>query len=132
MNEDGLQENGRLSIKNELVRVVHTLSLEEAQALVNAIASRELPEVWSVAGKKRVLRTNLDYKSQTLLLLYSQLDEAVLIEDLFEWTEYSRFDNFKDRVLAPLHKERLIEWDRETNAAIISPTGIAKVEEEVL
>lgn len=116
----------------ELIRVVHSLSLEEAQTLVNTIASRELPDVWQVAGKKRVLRTELDYKEQTLLLLYSHPDEAVLIEDLFEWTEYSRFDTYKNRILAQLHKDRLIEWDRDTDTAHISPTGVRKVEEEIL
>lgn len=116
----------------ELIRVVHALSLEEAQALTNAIASRELPEIWEVAGKKRVLRTNLGYKEQTLLLLYSQPDEAILIEDLFEWTEYSRLDLYKSRILTPLHKDRLIEWDRSTDTAHISPTGIHMVESEIL
>lgn len=116
----------------ELIRVTHVLSLEEAQALTNTIASRELPDIWDVAGKKRVLRTDLGYKEQTLLLLYSHPDEAVLIEDLFEWTEYSRLDNYKDRILAQLHKDRLIEWDRSTDAAHISPTGIQQVEDEIL
>lgn len=116
----------------ELIRVVHALSLEEAQSLVDSISTKEVPDVWSVAGKRRVLRPGLDYQAQTLLLLYSDVDEAVLIEDLFEWVEYSRFDNFKTRVLAKLHGDRLIEWDRPTDTAILSPTGIAKVEEEIL
>lgn len=116
----------------ELVRVVHSLSLEEAQALTNTIASRELPDIWEVAGKKRVLRTDLGYKEQTLLLLYSHLEDAVLVEDLFEWTEYSRMDNYKKRVLSELHKHRLIEWDRATDAVHISPTGVRKVESEIL
>lgn len=73
----------------ELIRVIHNLSLEDAQALVNTIASKEVPDVWSVGGRRRVLRRGLDYKSQTLLLLYSEVDEAVLVEDVFDWTEYS-------------------------------------------
>lgn len=116
----------------ELLRVVHSLSLEEAQALTNAIAAREVPDVWSVAGRRRVLRDGLDYKDETLLLLYSDPAEAVLIEDLLDWTEYSRMDHFKARVLAKLHRDRLIEWDKRTGAAHISPKGIARVEEELL
>lgn len=116
----------------ELIRVVHSLSLEEAQALVNTIATKEAPEVWSVAGKKRVLMKGLNYKAQTMLLLYSEVNEAVLIEDLFDWTEYSRMDNFRLNVLAPLHRDRLIEWDRETNTATLSPLGIAEVEKSIL
>jgi hypothetical protein len=115
----------------ELIRVVHNLSLEEAQTLVNAVSSKEMADVWQVAGKKRVLRDGLDYKTQVLTLLYSEVQEAVLIEDLFDWIEYSRFDDFKRHVLAPLHKNRLIEWDKETDAATISPKGIRVVEEKL-
>jgi len=116
----------------ELIRVSHALSLEEAQALTNAIASRELPEVWNVAGKKRVLREGLGYKEQTLLLLYASADEALLVEDLHAWTEYSRLANYKSRILDPLHAQRLVEWDRATDAVHISPTGIREVEADIL
>lgn len=116
----------------ELIRVVHSLSLEDAQALVNTLASRESPDIWAVAGKKRVLKQGLTYKEQTLLLLYSELSEAVPIEDLFEWTEYSRFASFKVRVLSPLHKGRLIEWDKDTDTALLSPSGIREVEAKIL
>ncbi|MEL7024142.1 MAG: hypothetical protein AAGL69_10380 [Pseudomonadota bacterium] len=116
----------------ELIRVVHALSLEEAQAIIDAIASREIPEVWAVAGKRRVLRNDLGYKEQTLLLIYTDVEEAVLIEDLFEWTEYSRMDNYKTRILKPLHDKRLIDWDKETDTVVISPTGVAEVEDKIL
>ncbi len=51
----------------ELIRVFHGLSLEEAQVIVDAIAMRELPDIWAVAGKKRVLKKGLSFKLQTLL-----------------------------------------------------------------
>lgn len=116
----------------ELIRVVHTLSLEEAQAILDAIAERELPEVWSVLGKKRVLDPTLDFRSQTLLLLYSEVDTAVPAEDLFAWTEYSNTSVYRRDVLKKLHSQRLVEYDRETETVKISPTGIAKVEQEIL
>src|SRR5207253_865071 len=97
----------------ELIRVVHNLSLEEAQALLDAITERQLPEVWSVVGRKRVLDPTLDYKSQTLLLLYSETDTAVPAEDLFVWTEYSDFSHYRHDVLRALHRDRLIELDAE-------------------
>lgn len=116
----------------ELIRVVHNLPLEDAQTLVNAISAKEVPDVWTVAGKKRVLKAGIEYKAQTLLLLYSTVNEAVLVEDLFEWTEYSRMDNYKRNVIGPLHKSRLVEWDRETDTLLISPTGVSHVEHEIL
>jgi hypothetical protein len=111
---------------------VHNLPLEDAQTLVNAISAKEVPDVWDVAGKKRVLRAGLEYKAQTLLLLYSTVNDAVLVEDLLEWTEYSRLDNYKRNVIGPLHKSRLVEWDKGTDAVLISPTGILQVEQEIL
>lgn len=116
----------------ELIRVVHGLSLEDAQTLVNSLAAREAPDVWGVAGKKRVLRKGLSVREQTLLLLYSEVADAVPIEDLYDWTEYSRFDHFKTRILKPLHAERLLEWDRETGTAVLSPAGEREVEKSIL
>ncbi|MGI8552765.1 MAG: hypothetical protein ACR2PL_18550 [Dehalococcoidia bacterium] len=116
----------------EMIRVVHNLPLEEAQALLDAITERQIPEVWSVVGKKRVLVPNLDAKSQTLVLLYSDIEAAVPAEDLCDWVEYSTLSNFRRDVLRPLHRARLVEHDRETDTAIISPTGIEKVEKELL
>lgn len=116
----------------ELIRVVHNLSLEEALALLDAITERQVPEVWSVVGKKRVLVPDLDARSQTLVLLYSDVEAAVPAEELCNWVEYSTLSNFRRVVLTPLHAARLIEHDRETDMAIISPMGIDKVEKELL
>lgn len=121
----------------ELIRVVHALSLEEAQALLDAIAARQIPQIWTVVGKKRVLDSSLDYKSQTLLLLYSEKDAGIPtagtpIEDLFEWTEHSNMAVYRRDVLRPLHAQRFIEYDRDTEVAIISPLGIKEVEAKLL
>ena len=116
----------------ELIRVVHGLSLEEAQVLVDTIAARESPVVWRIGGRRRVLTPGLAYKDQTLLLLYYDVSEAVLVEDLFEWVEYSRLDLFKERVLAPLHQARLVEWDRDAKTVQISPIGARVVEDRIL
>ena len=116
---------------SELIRVVHAISLEEAQALLDAIAEREVPQVWSVANAKRVLDPSLNYREQTLLLLYAERG-PVPVEDLFAWTEHSRMDNFRTQVLRPLHRERLLEYDRETETAVLSPTGAERVDEQII
>lgn len=116
----------------ELIRVFHSLSLEDAQALVDSLASRNLPHVWQVSGKKRVLTQGLDFKQQVLLLLYSDTDSGVLTEDLFSWTEYSNLAMFKKSVLGALHNKRLIEYDRETETVVISPLGTRYVDEDIL
>ncbi|HEX3432554.1 MAG TPA: hypothetical protein VHT25_00660 [Solirubrobacteraceae bacterium] len=117
---------------SELVRVVHAISLEEAQALLDAIAEREVPHVWSIAGVKRVLNPNLTAREQVLILLYSDPETAVPIEDLLKWVEYSRMDHFRTKVITPLHKQRLIEFDRETKTVLLSPSGSDETEKSVL
>jgi len=116
----------------ELIRFYHRLSLEDAQDLVDAVVDRNLPAVWSVSGKKRILRTDLSFNDQTLLLLYDEIASGVLTEDLFAWTEYSNFSTFKSSVLGALHKKRLVEFDRANQLVYISPLGQQYVEENIL
>jgi hypothetical protein len=116
----------------ELIRVSHSIPLEDAQTLCDAIAQRKLPVVWEVLGRRRILNTSHGYKDQTLLMLYSDLGVAVPTEDLFEWTDHSDRSHYRRDVLGRLHKARLIEWDRETEMAIISPSGIEDVEKRLL
>lgn len=116
----------------ELLRIFHKLPLEQAQGVLDAITERQLPHVWSVVGKKRILDSTLDYRSQTLLLLYTEVESAIPIEDLFQWTEHSNLSNYRRDVLRPLHSQRFIEHDRDTETAIISPKGINRLEAEIL
>lgn len=115
----------------ELIRILHQLSLEEAQDLVDSVSTRKLPEIWEVGGKKRVLRNDLDFKDKVLLLLYDSHNRSVMEEDLFDWTKYSGLGMFRKAVLAPLDKDCLIEYDRDTKSVTISPLGIKRVEEEI-
>lgn len=121
----------------EVIRIFHTLSLEEAQALLDSIAARQLPQIWNVVGRRRVLDSSLGYREQTLLLLYSEKDSGIPnaglpIEDLFEWIEHPRLSDYKKDILRPLHKQRLIEYDQDTEVAIISPLGKEEVETKLL
>ena len=116
----------------ELVRVCHNMPIEDTQLFCDAIAERRLPKVWNVLGRKRILDTSLSYTEQFLLLLYSELTTGVPTEDLFVWTEHPNLSNFRRDVLSRLHRERKIEWDRETDMAVISPTGIDVVEKKLL
>ena len=116
----------------ELIRVYHNLSLEEAQDLVDGLAQRNIPDIWHVAGKKRVLRDDLDFKQKVLLLCYQEPENALLSEDLFAWVEYSHLPMFKRAVFSPLHTRRLIEYDKDSDTVTISPLGIKEVEERIL
>lgn len=116
----------------ELIRVYHNLSLEEAQDIVDNLSERHLPDVWSVGGKKRILRAGLPFKDQVLLLCYSDQSSSVFVADLFEWVEYSNASVFRRDVIRPLHKARLIEYDSESELVTLSPKGVHEVEERIL
>jgi hypothetical protein len=116
----------------ELIRIYHGLSLEEAQSIVDALSTRNIPDIWEVAGKKRVLRPDLSAKDKALLLAYSDASAGILVEDLFEWVEYSDLSMFKRAVITPLHKARLIEYDKENSAVYLSPLGVKEVESRII
>lgn len=116
----------------ELIRIHHGLSLEEAQDIVDGISVRQIPSVWEVSGKKRVLKEGLQAKDEALLLLYSCQSSAVLLEDLCQWVEYSNPGMFKNKIIRELHKQRLVEYDAETESVVLSPKGAAYVEQNIL
>ncbi|MDF8264337.1 hypothetical protein [Luteipulveratus flavus] len=112
----------------ELIRVTSTLPMEDAQRVVDALAERELPLVWSGAGGKRVLKPQLSRSNQVLTLLYSEKEEATPVEDLCSWVEAPRLDHFRARVIVPMHKERLVEYDKDSETVILLPPGVAAAE----
>lgn len=116
----------------ELVRLKYSISLEEAQAICDAVTQRQLPQVWEIFGNRRVLNHDLNFADQTLLLLYSTSDIAVPSEDLVKWTEHSNPALFRRDVLRRLHHSRFLEYDEDTRMVAISPKGVARVEAEIL
>jgi ABC-type branched-subunit amino acid transport system ATPase component len=52
-------------IMAELVRLLHTLSTEEATAIVDGLIEREVAWVWTHGDRKRVLRTGMTWKRQS-------------------------------------------------------------------
>lgn len=118
-------------IMAELVRIFHGVSTKEAQDSVEAIIERKMPLIWEIEGTKRILQSQLKMRDQTLLLLY-QSPTWVKESDLVKWVEYSSAAMFRTRVLRPLHKERLIEFDSNGSRAKISPAGSKYVEENFL
>ena len=41
-------------------------------------------------------------------------------------------NNFRTNVLTPLHRARLVEFDRDTNSVLLSPSGATETETKVL
>lgn len=115
----------------ELVRVLHQLPVDDAAELVDALVEREVPLVWKVGDKKRVLDPEMSMKDKTLLLLHGSAG-AVAVADLISWTEHSNPTVYRRDVLRRAHKATLIEYDADAKTAVISPVGVAYVEANLL
>jgi len=114
----------------ELVRLLHTLTTEEATAIVDGLIEREVAWVWTHGDKKRVLRKGLTWKQQTLVLLLTEAGD-VAEADLFRWLEHPGLPSFRKDVLKQLHKARLIEYDTTKRTVRLLPPGVTAAEELV-
>jgi hypothetical protein len=56
---------------------------------------------------------------------------AVAEKDLVDWLEHSNRSVFRRDVLKPAHRTKLIEYDAICGTVLISPKGIAYVEQKV-
>jgi hypothetical protein len=114
---------------SEIIGTTTAIPMEDAQAILDAIAERQVPLVWAApGGKKRVLDVSLKQSDQVLVLLYNDIDTAIPIEDLATWVGVTRIDLFRARVVARLHERRLVEWDDETQTVMLSPSGAEAAE----
>ncbi|MBT2499225.1 hypothetical protein J7E25_08960 [Agromyces sp. ISL-38] len=111
----------------ELVRLLHTLTTEEATAIVDGLVEREVAWVWTHGDKKRVLRKGLTWKQQALLLLLTETGE-IAEADVFRWLEHPGLPSFRKDVLKQLHKDRLIDYDASKRTVRLLPPGVAVAE----
>lgn len=118
-------------IMAELVRIFHSITTVEAQDLVEALISKNLPIVWEVAGKKRILNPRMPHRERILVFLYDIHPKPMQENQLREWVEYKNQTRFRDELLRELHDSRLIEYNKSTGEIYISPLGIRTVETEI-
>jgi hypothetical protein len=116
----------------ELVRMFHGVSTEHAEEVIEALVEKQIPVVWRVGERSRVLAAGLPYKDQTLILLYSAHPKPVKEADLLRDVEHSNASVYRRDVLKPLHKGRLLEYDPDRGVVTISPKGVRYVEESLL
>jgi hypothetical protein len=114
----------------ELVRIFHNVDTATANEVVENMIEKEIPTVWCINNKKRVLNNNLTMKEKTLLLLYSENSPTNEI-DLISWVEHTNSAVYRRDILIRGHKARLWEYDRKLKTITLSPVGIKYVEEKL-
>lgn len=114
----------------ELVRLFHAVDTPTATAAVEALLDRELPVIWHVGPRVRVLAAKLTRRDQMLLRLYAATG-SVPVADLLADIEHPQPAYFRRDVMRPAHADRLIEWDQVAGTVEISPLGVRYVEEHM-
>ena len=114
----------------ELVRMYHGLDTADAQSVVDSLVQKEIPIIWSVAGKQRILDPRLSMKDKSLALLYGS-SGPVAETELFGWVEHSNASVYRRDILRPAHKATLIEFDENARLVHLSPTGIKYAEDKI-
>lgn len=110
----------------ELIRVLHSLPVGEAQSLADAVAERTIPLIWESNETKRILDPRLDLKDQILLFLGAS-SLPVEVSRLRDWTESRNRDHF-NKVLKAAHKARLVNLSDDKKTVQILPPGAEYVE----
>lgn len=111
----------------ELVRLLHAVDTATATQVVDAMVERTVPGIWTSGNVRRVLAKGLTMKHETLLLAYGQ-PTPVPDTDLFAWIEAPKLSDYRKDVLVPLHRDRLIEYDRAAATVVVLPPGDVIVE----
>jgi len=116
-------------IMAELVRVLHQLpSMDDAQAVVDALAERRIPLIWQDGDIKRVLDPKMSLQEQILVLLAGG-SGPIPANNLRIWTECSR--GYLNRLLRRLHKNREIEFNEQNDEVQILPPGSKRAEQAI-
>lgn len=108
-------------IMAELVRVLHAVTIEEAQAIADSLAERRIPLVWQDGDLKRVLDPKVSIPDQVLMLIASS-SRAVGTEELRNWIEAKNKTYFM-RALRKLHANRMLELSQDKKQVQILPRG---------
>jgi hypothetical protein len=103
----------------EMVRVMHSLSISEAQVLVDGIAERRVPLVWQLGEVRRLLDPDIRIRD-ALLILLSSSNSPVNLETIRDWAMYDNKQYF-NRMARELEQERKIFISKEGTAQILPP-----------
>jgi hypothetical protein len=108
----------------EIIRVLHNVTTQEAQGLVDVIAERQTPMVWKIGEDRRLLDTTLPLKDQ-ILVLASSCSGSPSISEIQTWTQYDNRAYLKKTVRA-MDKSRLLHLDSQDKITV-SPLGTDRV-----
>lgn len=111
----------------EFVRLHHSVSANEAQAIVEALVTRRSPVVKDFDGFLKVLNPSLKAADHFLLLLYERGAKGAALKDLESWARPAMRANIR-RTLYRLEHDQAWIHQKAGGVFVITPTGLAEVE----
>lgn len=111
----------------ELVRALHGLSTVEAVEVVESLVEREVPIIWTMGDRKRVLLPGLTRKQQMLILMLGEPGE-VSEADIVLWLEHSNPARLRRDVIRPAHAAALIDYRATAGTLRLLPPGVVVAE----
>ena len=116
-------------IMAEIVRKFHSVTISEASKIVKSILELKIPIINEFDGFLKILNTKLDARQKTLVLIYYKQPDSVSDSDLFKWSGYGQFGNYKLRILKVLNEESFIHY--ANNKCFLTNKGIIYVENHI-
>jgi hypothetical protein len=114
----------------ELLRIFHSVDTAAATEAIETLVEKTVPIVWKIDGKIRVLSPSLEMRDKTLIVLWANAG-PMTEEQLRASVEYRNQTLFRQNILTPAHRDKLIDYDSKTALVHISPLGIRHVEENI-
>lgn len=95
----------------EFLRLYHSVSADEAKALVDAIVVRSAPLIQDFAGFLKVLNPSLGASDHCLALLYQRGEQGATFEQLYAWVRPKMHANLKRTLGQLVHDRDLAHFD---------------------
>jgi hypothetical protein len=104
----------------EIVRIGHQCDIQTAQSIVDNLVQRRTSLIWTDGDIVRVLRPDLPYKDQVLIILHHLQPMWISEQQLFEWVKYSNLSAFRRNVINKLYDDAFIHC-KDGKATILPP-----------
>ncbi|MEQ9568560.1 MAG: hypothetical protein RLN75_00085, partial [Longimicrobiales bacterium] len=114
-------------VLGELLRLKSTMTADETEQLLHRVVQTDLPWLWTVDGRDRLLQRSLKAEERVLVLLLARSPRSVA--DLQAAAEYTHTSRFKT-IVRGLHKRALLDMAADGTCRI-SPLGESAARELV-
>ena len=114
----------------ELIRIYHSVSADEAQAIVNNLIEKRVPAIQEFNGFLKTLNPTWTIKDRILAILYHRGSQGATRKELSGWLKPSQRTNLSKALYELDHEEDFIYRDKER--CYITSLGDKEVENRKL